>query len=80
MWTILLVGHSAIEKPYSWSKSANIAYMTITRIGFALGIFMQVFVFFLSGFTIGKAFMRLPIFIVVGKLCYITGLITPIMV
>ena len=80
VWTALLCGHSAIAHPYSWSMAANISYNCLTRIGFAVGNFLQILVFYLSGFTFGKAFLSRPLFLVTGKLCYITGLITPIMV
>ena len=80
VWNSLLIGHSAIASPYSWSNGENIAYNTLTRISFALGNFLQLFVFFLSGFSSAKIFFSRPLFLVMGKLCYITGLITPIMV
>ena len=80
VWNALLIGHSAIANPYSWSMAANIAYNCLTRISFAAGNFLQIFVFLLSGFSSGKAFLSRPLFLVMGKLCYITGLITPIMV
>ena len=80
VWNALLFGHSAIKAPYSWSMASNIAYNCLTRISFSAGNFLQLFVFFLSGFTSGKAFLSRPLFLVMGKLCFITGLITPIMV
>ena len=80
VWNSLLIGHSAIAHPYSWTNGENIAYNTLTRISFAFGNFLQLFVFFLSGFSSLKIFMSRPLFLVMGKLCYITGLITPIMV
>ena len=60
--------------------AANISYNCLTRISFAAGNFMQMFVFFLSGFTFAKTFLSRPLFLVTGKLCFITGLITPVMV
>ena len=80
VWNALLCGHNAIADPYSWSMAKNVAYNTLTRISFSAGNFMQILVFFLSTFTFGKTFLSRPIFLVTGKLCYITGLITPIMV
>jgi hypothetical protein len=40
VWNSLLIGHSAIAHPYSWSTAENIAYNTLTRISFAVGNFL----------------------------------------
>jgi len=76
----LLIGHSAIAHPYSWSMTENAFYFTFTRLFYVLGIHMILFVFFTGGFTFGKAFMGRPIFRVLGKLCFESALITPLMV
>jgi len=76
----LLIGHSAIAAPYSWSMAANVAYYTLTRPSYVIGVFLVLFVFFSGGFTFGKEFLGLPVFRVLGKLCYEAALITPLMI
>ena len=78
--TTLLIGHSAIAAPYSWTMTENVFYFTLTRNFFAIGIHMILFVFFSGGFTFGKVFMGRPIFRVLGKLSFESALITPMMV
>ena len=76
----LLIGHSGIEAPYSWTMTENVFYMTLTRVLYSLGIWLILFVFFTGGFTFGKAFMSRPFFRVCGKLSFESALITPLMV
>lgn len=78
--TNLLIGHSAIAKPYSWTMEENAFYFTLTRPTYALGIHMILFAFWTGGFTFGKAFMGRTIFRVLGKLAFESALITPLMV
>ena len=78
--TNLLIGHSGIAAPYSWSMKENAVYFTLTRPTYALGIHMILFVFWCGGFTFGKAFMGRAIFRVLGKLAFESALITPLMV
>lgn len=78
--TNLLIGHSGIAAPYSWTMTENVVYFTMTRITYALGIHMILFVFFTGGFTFGKVFLGRPIFRVLGKLSFESALITPMMV
>ena len=79
-WVSLTIGKSAISDPYSWSMSANITYFCLTRVAFSGGNFLMLYVIFLSGFTFGKTLLSRPLFLTLGKLCYIAGLITPIMI
>ena len=58
----------------------NNFYYGTTRVAFSAGNLMQIYVFFLSGFTMFKKFFSAPFFLVAGKLCYLTALITPIMI
>lgn len=58
----------------------NAAYFTMTRITYAVGIHIILFVFFTGGFTFGKVFLGRPIFRVLGKLSFESALITPMMV
>ena len=76
----LLIGHSAIAAPYSWTVTENVLYYTLTRPTYALGVHMILFVFFIDGFSLGKAFLSLPLFRTLGKLTFESALITPIMV
>ena len=76
----LLIGHSAIASPYSWTMTENALYFSLTRSTYVLGVWMILFTFFTGGFTLGKAFMGRPIFRVLGKLTMESALITPMMV
>ena len=78
--TAIMIAHSAIAIPYSWSMAENAAYFGVARNGYVVGIFLMLFTFFTGGFTIGKAFMGRAIFRVMGKLAFESALITPMMV
>lgn len=78
--TNLLIGHSAIAAPYSWTMTQNAIYFTLTRPTYVLGMFMILFTFWLGGFTFGKAFMSLTMFRVLGKIAFESALITPLMI
>ena len=78
--TNLLIGHSAIAAPYSWTMEENAFYFALTRPTYVLGIHMILFVFWTGGFTFGKSFMGRTIFRVLGKLAFESALITPLMV
>lgn len=78
--TNLLIGHSAIADPYSWTVTQNVIYYTLTRPTYTLGVHMILFVMFTGGFTFGKEFLSLPVFRSMGKLTFESALITPIMV
>ena len=78
--TNLLIGHSAIADPYSWSMAENVAFNTLTRPTYVTGIFLILFVFFTGGFTFGKEFMGRSMFRVLGKLTYEAAMITPLMI
>lgn len=76
----LLIGHSAIAAPYSWSQAENVASFILMRPLYVFGIWLILFVFFTGGFTFGKAFLARTIFRVLGKLAFESALITPLMV
>lgn len=78
--TNLLIGHSAIASPYSWTMTENVIYFTLTRPTYAIGIHMILFVFWTGGFTFGKAFISRALFRVLGKLSFESAMITPLMV
>ena len=78
--TNLLIGHSAIADPYSWTMTENLLYYTLTRPTYTLGMYLILFVMLAGGLSYGKAFLSLPVFRVLGKLCFESALITPIMV
>mmetsp|Transcript_15189 Transcript_15189/g.19243 ORF Transcript_15189/g.19243 Transcript_15189/m.19243 type:complete len:231 (-) Transcript_15189:675-1367(-) len=78
--TTLLISHQAVAAPYSWSMAENAAYFGIARLGYVVGLYLMLFVFFTGGFTFGKAFMSRAIFRVLGKLAFESALITPMMV
>jgi len=75
-----LIAHSAIAAPYSWTMAENAAYYGAARLGYIIGIYLMLFVFWTGGFTLGKAFMGRAIFRVLGKLAFESALITPMMV
>ena len=58
----------------------NAVFFGASRCGYALGIWLIIFVFWTGGFTFGKAFMSRAIFRVLGKLAFESALITPLMV
>lgn len=76
----LLCSHQAIAHPYSWNMAQNAIFFGASRCGYALGIWLMIFVFWTGGFTFGKAFMSRAIFRVLGKLAFESALITPLMV
>lgn len=76
----LLVGHQAIADPYSWTTAGNVAYFTIGRVSYPVGIWIILFVFFTGGFTMGKTFLGRAGFRIMGKICFEAALITPMMV
>ena len=78
--TAFMIAHGAIAHPYSWTMAENAAYFGAARIGYTVGIYFILFVFFTGGFTLGKAFMGRAIFRVLGKLAFESALITPMMV
>ena len=76
----LFICHSAIAKPYSWSMLENILFYTLVHSLYAAGNITILWVIFCGGATFAKAFLSRPFFLSLGKLCFITALITPIMV
>ena len=78
--TALLIAHSAVAAPYSWTMTENAVYFGTARLVYVCGIYLILFVFFTGGFTFGKAFMGRAIFRVMGKLSFESALITPLMV
>ena len=78
--TNLLIAHSAIAAPYSWTMTENIISFMLMRPLYVIGTWLILFIFFTGGFTFGKAFMGRAIFRVLGKLAFESALITPLMV
>jgi hypothetical protein len=78
--TALLISHTAVAAPYSWTMLENALYFGLGRLGYVVGIYLILFVFFTGGMTLGKAFMGRPIFRVLGKLAFESALITPLAV
>ena len=76
----LLINHSAIAAPYSWTMTENVLDFCITRPTYVIGLWLILFTFFTGGFTFGKAFLSRPLFRVLGKLAFESALITPLMV
>jgi hypothetical protein len=76
----LLAGHEAIAAPMKWSQALNVSYFAFVRPLYVLGIMLILFTFLTGGFSFGAVFLSRPFFLVTGKLCYITCLITPIMI
>jgi hypothetical protein len=76
----LLIGHSAIAKPYSWTMAENAAFMTVLRALYSWANITVIVVIFCGGATFLKAFFSRPFFLVLGKLTYTTSLITPLMI
>ena len=73
----LLSGHQAIADPWKWSQAMNVGYFAIVRPIYVTGLYLIIFTFFTGGCTIGKALLSRPVFLILGKLCFITALITP---
>lgn len=80
VFCMLTASTNAIAKPYSWTALQNNMFMTLSRPGYVIGCFLILFMFFFGGFSFGKAFLSRPFFQVCGKLCFITALITPLMI
>jgi len=78
--TALLISHTAVAAPYSWTMTENALYFGLGRLGYIIGIWLIIFTFFTGGFTFGKAFMSRPLFRVLGKLAFESALITPLAV
>ena len=76
----LLSGHDAIVNADKWSQPLNVAYYTVERPVYVFGMYLILFTFFTGGFTFGKTFLTRPFFLVLGKLTFITALITPMMI
>mmetsp|Transcript_21271 Transcript_21271/g.15276 ORF Transcript_21271/g.15276 Transcript_21271/m.15276 type:complete len:207 (-) Transcript_21271:183-803(-) len=75
---MLMISHSAIAKPYSWSMSLNIIWFTFSRVIYCSGMFLIAAAIFMGGITLGKAFLRRPLPQIGGKLCLETCLLTAI--
>ncbi len=78
--TALLISHTAVAAPYSWTMLENALFFGLARPLYVIGIWLILFVFFTGGFSLGKAFMGRPIFRVLGKLAFESALITPLAV
>ena len=58
----------------------NACYYTLVHLLYAMANIMALFLIFCGGFPIARAFLSRPFFIGLGKLTFVTSLITPIMV
>jgi hypothetical protein len=58
----------------------NACYYTLVHLLYALCNILAIFLIFCGGFPIARAFLSRPFFIGLGKLTFVTALITPIMV
>lgn len=76
----LTCGHSAIAKPYSWNMLMNACYYTIVHTLYAFSTIIPLFLIFCGGFPMTRVFLSRPFFVGLGKLTFVTALITPIMV
>ena len=76
----LLIGYSAINAPYEWSMGFNAFYYTVMHILWVFSNAIAIFMIFCGGFTFTRSFMGRPFFIGAGKLCFVTALISPIMI
>lgn len=76
----LLIGHTAIASPYSWTMIENALYYTVVHTIYAAANIAIIFVIFCGGATFAKAFLSRPFFLALGKMCFVASLITPIMI
>ena len=76
----LTCGHQAIAKPYSWTMLKNACYYTFVHTIYSFANIIALFLIFCGGFPMARAFLARPFFVGLGKLTFVTALITPIMV
>lgn len=77
---ILLIGHSAIEDPYKWSMPFNACYYTAMHMWWVLSTMPMVFLILTGDFPTLRTMLSRPFCIAAGKLCFVTCLITPLMI
>ena len=79
MLTDLLIAHTALADPYSWSMTQNILFFGLTRTTYSCGGMLIAFSIFFGSFNLGKEVLLRPFFMMGGSLCLVSALITPLM-
>jgi len=76
----MLCAYTAIKAPYAWTENQNLLYFGLQRTTYVTGIFMIFFVFVFGGFSVGKAFLTRPVWLVFGKVVFEACLVCPIII
>ena len=77
---ILLCAKPAVSDPYKWSMTKNAIFYSVLHLFWSYFNIIGVFMILCGGMPFAQAFLSRPFCIAVGKLCFVTCLITPIMV
>lgn len=78
MWAIcFLAGKPVTADPGAWPEWGNVLYFGVTRMIFAFGGFLMIFAVFCSPNNFVKEVMRRPFFRMLGSLCFMGALVTP---
>lgn len=79
IWFLTFIsGKKVTPEPEAWSKFGNMLYFGLTRLLFAFGGFLMLFPVLYSPNTFVKEFMKRPVFRMVGSLCFMAAMITPL--
>lgn len=76
----LLIGYSAINDPYLWSMTFNAFYYTGMHMMWVFANAIAIHFVLMGGLPSVSGFLSKPFFIASGKLCFVTALISPIMI
>lgn len=76
----LLCAFTAIKAPYAWTNEQNLMFFGLQRTSYVTGVFMVLFVMFFGGFSVGKAFLSRPFFLVCGKVVFEACLVCPMVI
>jgi hypothetical protein len=79
MLTDLLIAHTALADPYSWTMTQNMLFFGLTRTTYSFGGMLIAFSMFFGSFNFGKEVLLRPFFMMGGSLCLVSALITPLM-
>ena len=74
----LFISFFCTKNPYAWTKAANMAFFSLTRSTYSLGWLLIAFYIILGHTTVGKFALCNPAFNAMGKIVYITYLISPV--
>ncbi|CDW83385.1 UNKNOWN [Stylonychia lemnae] len=80
VWVNLLCGYGAVKSPYSWSMLQNSLYYGLTRISYSIALFLIFLAVILGHFEIGRIACQNNYMRALGKLTYLGGLLSPIVI